>query len=197
MDKKTIRELILQERSKLSESARKSHSRKIIDLLKATKYYKEAKVIMCFVSFNDELDTHQFIKEALLEGKRVIVPITVQETKKLIPSELMDFKELEPGYYNILTPKKEFTRPIEQSDIDLVVVPGVAFDPYGYRVGYGGGYYDRFLISIAKTVPKIAVGFGMQLVGRVPRESFDVPVDMIITEMGVTPCSEGLYETRA
>jgi 5-formyltetrahydrofolate cyclo-ligase len=196
LDKKTIREQILQERSQLTESAHRSHSRKIIDLLKATKYYKEAKVVMCFVSFNDELDTHQFIKEALAEGKRIIVPITVQATKELIPSELKDFSELEPGYYNILTPKKEFIRPVEQSEIDLVVVPGVVFDPFGYRVGYGGGYYDRFLHSIARTVPKIAVGFGMQLVDRVPRESFDIPVDMIITEKGVTPCSEGLYETR-
>ncbi len=196
MDKKNIRELIIEERSQLSESAHRSHSRKIIDLLKATKYYKEAKVIMCFVSFNDELDTHQFIKEALSEGKRMVIPITVHKTKELIPSELMDFQELEPGYFNILTPKKEFIRPVEQSEIDLVVVPGVVFDPYGYRVGYGGGYYDRFLSSIATIVPKIAVGFGMQLVERVPRESFDIPVDMIITEKGVTPCSEGLYETR-
>ncbi|MGM0396658.1 MAG: 5-formyltetrahydrofolate cyclo-ligase [Bacillota bacterium] len=196
MDKKTIREAILKERSKLSESVHQSYSRKIIDLLKATKYYKDAKVIMCFVSFLDELDTHTFIKEALSEGKRVVVPIAVHKTKELIPSELKDFKELEPGYYDILTPKKEFIRPVAQSEIDLVVVPGVAFDSYGYRIGYGGGYYDRFLSSIVRTVPKIAVGFALQLVSSIPRESFDIPVDMIITEKGVTPCSEGMYERR-
>ena len=197
MDKKTIRDTILKERAKLDKAAHIAHSKKILDLLKATTYYKEAKMVMCFVSFGDELDTHKFIESALGEGKRVVVPITKSKTKELIPSELKSFDELEPGYYDILTPKEEFIRPVDPSDIDLVVVPGVAFDTYGYRVGYGGGYYDRFLSNIARTVPKIAVGFSLQLTERLPRESFDIPVDMLITELGVTPCSEGLFETRA
>ena len=151
---------------------------------------------MCFVSFSSEVDTHVFIQDALSEGKRIVVPITLQDIKELLPSEIKDFQELEKGCYNILTPKKDYIRPIDKTHIDLVVVPGVVFDPSGYRIGYGGGYYDKFFHTIAKTVPKIAIGFSLQLVSHVPRESFDIPVDMIVTEKSITPCSEGLYERR-
>ncbi len=79
-------------------------------------------------------------------GKRIGVPVTVIKPRKLLVSELKDFeKELEIGYYGILTPpKKEYQRILSPNIVDLVLVPGVAFDVEGYRVGYGGGYYDRF-----------------------------------------------------
>lgn len=196
MDKITLRKDILNERSKLSPLNHLSFSKRIISNIISTTFYKNAQVIMCFVSFADEVDTHEFIKQALADGKRIVVPIAVHETKELKPSELKSFDELEPGYYNILTPKKEYIRLVSPEEIDLVLVPGVVFDHYGYRVGYGGGYYDRFLPKLRKDVKKIAIGFGLQVITRVPRESFDVPVDMIITENGLLPCDEGLYETE-
>ena len=96
------------------------------------------------------------------------------------PSQLLSFDELEPGYYGILTPKKEFIRYIDPKEIDLIIVPGAAFDRQGYRVGFGGGYYDRFLTDL--NCMKISIAFGLQIVDKVPREGHDLPVDMIITE---------------
>ncbi|MDY0236070.1 MAG: 5-formyltetrahydrofolate cyclo-ligase [Gudongella sp.] len=196
MDKITLRKKILSERAQIPLLTRQNYSERINKLIKSTSYYKNSKTIMCFLSFSHEVDTHNFIKEAITEGKRIIVPVSIHEPRELIPSELRDFDELEIGYYNILTPKKQFIRPIAKEEIELIIVPGVVFDSHGFRVGYGGGYYDRFLLDVSKTVPKISIGFGMQIIEQVPRESFDIPVDMIITEKGSMPCSEGLYDSR-
>lgn len=196
MDKITLRKKILRERAQLPVSTRENYSERISKLIKSTSYYKNSKTIMCFLSFNHEVDTHKFIKDAIAEGKKIVVPVSIHKTRQLIPSELQNFDELEIGYYNILTPKEEFIRPVSKEEIELIIVPGVVFDSHGYRVGYGGGYYDRFLLDVAKTVPKIAIGFSMQIAEQVPRESFDIPVDMIITEKGSMPCSEGLYDSR-
>jgi len=105
------------------------------------------------------------------------------------PSIIKNFDELEPGYYNILTPKQEFIRYIDPSEIDLVIVPGAVFDREGYRVGYGGGYYDKFLSSkIRKDISKIAIAFDLQIVDKVPREEHDISVDYIITEKEIIKC---------
>ncbi len=196
MDKITLRKKILRERAQIPISTRENYSERINKLIKSTSYYKNSNTIMPFVSFNHEVDTHKFIKDAMAEGKRIVVPVSIHSTRELIPSELRDFDELEIGYYNILTPKEEFIRPVPKEEIDLILVPGIVFDSHGFRVGYGGGYYDRFLSDIEKTVPKIGIAFSMQIVEQVPRESFDIPVDMIITEKGSMPCSEASYDSR-
>lgn len=194
MNKKDVRRAVLKERAKLSPEVHETYSTKIMELVASTTYYKNAGTIMCFVSFGSEMDTSMIINKALEDGKRVAVPIAVHETKELIPSVIASMDELEPGYFNILTPKSEFIRPIEPNEIDLVLVPGVAFDHHGYRVGYGGGFYDRFLTRIRKDTKKIAIGFSLQILDQVPRESFDLPVDMIISEKGLLPCDEGFYD---
>src|SRR5690606_27860699 len=96
--------------------------------------------IMCYISFGSEINTHDFIKTSIMSGKRIAVPVTFHEPRVMKPSLLLDFDELELGYYNILTPKKEFIRYIDPKEIDLVIVPGAVFDRRGYRIGYGGGY---------------------------------------------------------
>src|SRR5690606_18895751 len=120
-------------------------------------------------------------KTALNEGKNIIIPISVVETRQLILSQLMDYdKELEAGTYGILEPKKEYIREVNPELIDLVLVPGVAFDRKGYRIGYGGGYYDRFLTRIDDSVPKIALAFDLQIVAQVKKGRYDIPMDYII-----------------
>ena len=193
MDKKEIRRQILKERAKLSPEVHEAYSKKILDTIISTTYYKNANTIMCFVNFGSELDTKIIIQKAIDDGKRVLVPIALHQTRELIPSELDSMDELEPGYYNILTPKEEFKRPVDPLEIDLVLVPGVAFDQDGHRVGYGGGFYDRFLIRLRSDARKIGIGFSLQIIQTAPREEFDLPVEMIISEKGVLPCAEGMY----
>lgn len=188
MDKSLIRQEMLEKRSKLGRILYKEYSKTIMDSLSDSTFYKNAKTIMIFVSFNYEVDTREFIKKAIAEGKNVVVPITIPETKQLIPSLLKDFDELAPGFYNILTPKDEFIRPTDPALIDLIIVPGIAFDHEGYRIGYGGGYYDRFLSKINPAVPKVSIAFHLQLIDKVPKDHFDIPVDYIYTEKEIIEC---------
>ncbi|MDR7871270.1 MAG: 5-formyltetrahydrofolate cyclo-ligase [Tissierellaceae bacterium] len=187
MRKKTIRNLILDNRSKLGKDKHKTYSKIIIDKIFNSSLYKNANTIMTFISFGDEVDTHDFIEKCINDGKRIVVPITFPKTKEIKPSEILDFNELEIGFYNILTPKDEFIRIINPEEIDLAIVPGVAFDRSGYRVGYGGGYYDRFLAKYPDII-KLAIGFELQLIDEVPKEDYDIPVDIIFTEKEIIKC---------
>lgn len=186
--KKSIRSHILDNRSKLGKIQHKIFSETIINQIYESSFYKDAKTIMTFISFGDEVDTHDFIKRSMKDHKKVVVPITFPKTKEIKPSEILDFDELEIGFYNILTPKEEFIRWIDPKDIDLAIVPGIAFDRHGYRVGYGGGYYDRFLSKYSDII-KVGIAFDLQLIHSVPKEEFDIPVDIIITEKEIIPCN--------
>lgn len=184
MEKKLIREDILEKRKELGQEKRDIYSKQILEKILTSSYYMNAKTIMCFISFSDEVDTHEFIRRAISDGKRIVVPITFPKTHELKPSKVESFSELEPGFYNILTPKKEFERFIDPQEIDLVITPGVAFRRDGYRIGYGGGYYDRFLSKIPETTT-IAICFGVQIVDDLPTDHYDIPVDFIYTEENI------------
>lgn len=191
MDKRTLRSEILNKRKALSKEEVINKSSDISSLLFSTEQYKNSKYIMCYIDFRNEVRTEEIIKSALNEGKNIIIPISVVETKQLILSQLMDYdKELEAGTYGILEPKKEFIREVYPELIDLVLMPGVAFDRRGYRIGYGGGYYDRFLTKIDDPVPKIALAFELQMVPHVREGRYDLPVDYIITEKEIIKSSK-------
>ncbi len=188
-----MRKEMLENRSKLTKKEIREKSNKIKEKLMRLEKFKEAQVIFSFISFGDEVDTHEIIKESLKLGKRVGVPVTIPEGRKLLVSELYDFdKELELGYYDILAPKEEYIREIHPKEIDVVLVPGVVFTPAGYRIGYGGGYYDRFF-SKNKDVYKIGLCFDMQIADEIPIDLYDIPVDIIITEDRIIDCSKENY----
>lgn len=180
MDKDSLRKKVLAERSKIDKEQRLSMGNTIIDTFKSTDFYKNAEMIMIYISFGTEIHNHEFIKDALAEGKKILVPVTFHEPRMMKPSLLKSFDDLEPGYYNILSPKEESINYVDKSEIDVIIVPGAIFDKEGYRIGYGGGYYDRFLADLK--IPKISFAFEMQLTDEVPKEDFDVPVNYIITE---------------
>lgn len=180
-EKKTIRDRVLRLRGKFFSSGQADEaSKKIIETLKKHPSYQTAQSIMCFVSFGTEVHTHEFLKEALAEGKRVFVPYIKSKAEGMNACEIKDFSELELGYFNILTPKEEFRR-ITSEEPDLVIVPAVAYDLQGYRVGYGGGFYDRYLGQLRDSTSRIGIGFSEQVVDKVPVESFDQPIDILIT----------------
>lgn len=180
MDKITLRKKVLAERSKIAKGERLSKGNKIIESFKSTNLYKDATMIMIYISFGTEIHNHDFIQDALAEGKKIVVPVTFHNPRMMKPSQICSFDELAPGYYNILSPKEEYIRYVDKSQIDVIIVPGAVFDKAGYRIGYGGGYYDRFLADLK--APKVSFAFEMQLTDAVPKEDFDIPVDYIITE---------------
>ena len=129
------------------------------------------------------------IKKALENGKRVIVPISEIEERNLSLSELKDYdSELEPGTFNILEPKREFRRLVSPDELDLIIVPGVAFDPSGNRLGRGMGFYDRFLKKVKDNIPIIGLAYDFQVLEKIPANKTDIKVNKIITERRITEC---------
>ena len=149
------------------------------------------KSIMFYIAFGSEVRTQESISKALNNDRIVIVPVCINNPpsdksaildRELLPSRLLDLQsEVEEGTFHVLEPKPEFRRPFPPENIDLVVVPGVAFDEKCYRIGYGAGYYDRFLPK-CKNAFSIALAFDIQIVEDAFSASWDVPVDCIITE---------------
>lgn len=179
--KADIRTQILEKRDSLPEKEIKLLSMKIKERIFSLGEFKKAKNVMLFVSFGSEVFTHEMILDAL-KSKNVIVPKIVDG--KLAPVRILSFEDLSSQKMNISEPKS--SECFDKRKIDLVVVPGVAFDSRGYRIGYGKGYYDDFLAGLK--IPKIAIGFDLQVVERVPHEKHDVPVDMVVTDKRVLNC---------
>jgi 5-formyltetrahydrofolate cyclo-ligase len=143
-----------------------------------------AQVVMFFVSFGTEVDTVPMIRRALADGKRVAAPRADPERRTLTPCEIRDPDEdLAVGAHDIREPRAECAA-VELEAIDVVVVPAAVWGEDGYRLGYGGGYYDRFLGRVEKAV-RAGVGLEVQVVPTVPHGRHDLPVDILVTEAGV------------
>ncbi|NLY77585.1 MAG: 5-formyltetrahydrofolate cyclo-ligase [Tissierellia bacterium] len=188
MDKKALRKAMMERRKNIPQEERKEKSNRIKERLFSLELFKKANFIFTFISTEEEVDTHEIIKESINMGKRIGVPITLSKEKRMMVSEIQDFaSELEIGYYNILTPKKEYIREVDPEEIDMVLVPGLIFREDGYRIGYGGGYYDRFLGGIDSVI-KIGLCYEMQLSEDIPIDTYDIPVNYIITEERLIDC---------
>ncbi len=146
--------------------------------------FRQAGIVMLFVSFGSEIETMPIIESALAAGKRVVVPRADPQARALEPCEIRDPKtDLALGAHNILEPRAPCL-PVALEDIAVVIVPAAAWGEDGYRVGYGGGYYDRFLSRIPSAV-RIGLGLEMQVVKEAPHDEHDLPVDVLVTDKGV------------
>lgn len=146
--------------------------------------FKSAHTVMFFVSFGSEVDTLPMIRRALAEGKRVAAPVADPSTRQLTPRQVRDTSaDLAPGAHNIREPKKR-CQPVGLDEIDVVIVPAAVWSGDGYRIGYGGGYYDRFLARVPHA-SRIGLGFETQVVNSVPHGPHDLPVHVLVTDAGV------------
>ena len=139
--------------------------------------YPHAESFLFFYPIRKEPDLTPLAEELIRKGKLVAFPKVVG--KEIFPVMVNSLKELFPGKFGVREPSLEFDRIL--TGIDVAFIPGLAFDRYGFRIGYGGGYYDRFLNSFPVKV-KVGVCFSFQLFEKVPHDPFDVPVDYITTE---------------
>ncbi|ARE89198.1 5-formyltetrahydrofolate cyclo-ligase [Clostridium formicaceticum] len=189
--KKIMRKELLTKRDGLTEEEVLHKSASAFQQLKASSVYNNANNVMVYLAFRNEVSTEEMIKDLFSRGKRVFIPLTVPETKQLIISELLDMeKDLEIGNFGVLEPKEEAIRPVDPKVLDLVIVPGVGFDKQGYRVGYGGGYYDRFLPRLSPGTPTVALAFEVQLIEKAPTDEYDFPVEYVITEKQFIDCKK-------
>ena len=177
--KEKLRKEIKEKRRKQTKEDNRKKSKEIKEKLFSLSEYKDAGTVLFYVSYDGEVNTWEMIKEAL-NDKKVIVPISNIEDETLSLSVLDSWDDLELGSYDILEPKKEYIRKIIVDKIDLIIVPGVAFDLSGNRMGHGKGYYDK-LLEKTKAIT-VGLAFEFQLFENIPREPHDKPVDIIITE---------------
>ncbi len=184
--KQKLKDKVSEKREALSNGEVKEKSSKIRENLFSLPELKDAKNVLFYVSFNNEVNTIGMIKELLINGeKNIIVPFVEKGNPILQLSGLKDFNELEPKTYGILEPKEGKIKKFNINNLDLVIVPGVAFDKSGHRIGYGFGYYDRFLKKLSKDAIKIGLCYDFQLIDKIPEEKHDVPMDIVVTERKV------------
>jgi len=180
-----IRKEIVSMRSTIPDQQVRLSSTRIHEYLFESTIFYQAKKIMTYLSYPKEIQTDDLISKALNLKKNVSIPVCIRETRDLLPSRIQDLTLIEQGYFGLREPKREWIDPVDVSQLDIVIVPGVAFDIKGNRIGHGMGYYDRFLAKVPQSVPKIALAYQFQIV----RESWniepwDIPVDGILTEEG-------------
>lgn len=183
--KKLIRERMHKQRNSLSFEEVREKSKKIKDTLFSLSYIKESNKIMTYVSFKNEVSTIDIINELLKMGKEIIVPICDTKDYTLIPSRILSMDELSVSYFGIMEPKEPFIRPVDPKDIDVILVPGLAFDRNRNRLGHGKGFYDRFLRGVKDDAIKIALAYDFQILDSIPVEDWDIPMDLIITNKGI------------
>ncbi len=185
--KEELRGELIKKRKELPKNEVLEKSKQIEKGLFEVDEFKKASTILFYVSYDNEVYTHEMIKECISE-KNIVVPVTDKLRGKMILSKLDNWGDLAIGSYNILEPKKEKIKEISIDDVDLIIVPGVGFDERGNRLGHGKGYYDNLLKN--STSLKISLAFDFQIVENIPTEKHDIPVDKIITEKRVIDCKK-------
>src|SRR3989338_1682893 len=172
--KRTLKQETLFKRNSLSKEEITKKSLQIKNNLYSLPEFKKAKNIMFYVSFNNEVDTHGMIKELLKnKEKNIIVPFVEKNNPVLQLSELKNFNELKPKTFGILESKNQYIREFNPEKLDLAVIPGLVFFRDGHRIGYGYGYYDRFLMALKKKPLKIGLAFDFQIAEKIPHEEQD------------------------
>lgn len=186
--KKTLRSEFLKKRDSLTSEEIFKKSRLVKKRLLGLKEFKQAQTILFYVSFRSEVQTEKAIKEALKLEKTVVVPLVHQEKGELTLHQIKDFeKELKPGFMGIPEPDEK-TPLVDLSLVDLVVIPGCAFDLRGFRLGYGRGFFDKLLKKISPKTRTIGLAFELQIVKELPEEPHDIPLHKIITEERIIGC---------
>lgn len=187
--KKDLRKELLKKRKSLSNLDVLKKSSQIEKRLFKMNEYKKSQMILYYISYDNEVCTHYMIKNSLLEGKNVVVPLSNKKNITLILSKLDKWDDLKIGSYNILEPKKEYIKRASIDKIDLIIVPGVGFDKRGNRIGHGIGYFDK-LLQDSNYASHIGLAFELQIVDSISTEKHDISVNKIITEKRIINCSE-------
>ncbi|MCX6799089.1 MAG: 5-formyltetrahydrofolate cyclo-ligase [Candidatus Diapherotrites archaeon] len=175
-------------RNALSKEAVHGKSARIAELFMQLPEAQRAKTILVYVGVRNEVQTTALIEKLLSLGKRVVVPVTDFKKKELLLSELRGLQELEEKEFGLMEPKKEAFRTVKPEELDLIVVPGVAFDRSGGRIGMGFGYYDKLLRRIPRKTLLVGFCFSENLDEKLPCESHDARMQVVITDAGVIEC---------
>ena len=175
MDKKELRRSIRERKRAMTEEEIVSRSEKLGVLFAQSEAYKAAKTIYGYLPYNQEVRTVPMLEQALKDGKRVAVPKVYGDEMKFL--YLDDLTKVSKGYAGIPEPIAD--GPVADDETALVLMPGLAFDPAGHRIGYGGGFYDKFLAA-EPNHPTLALCYEFQLLPELDTEEHDIPVDTVL-----------------
>lgn len=190
MNKKALRREALARRRALG-SERVEWDKLISERLLSLDSVARARSVMTYISCQGEVGTHDLIHRWLDGGLEVYVPRISPPDPRMEPVRIRDFeKDLRPGFYGILEPDGEAPVLDDPKSIDLHIIPGVLITETGDRLGQGGGYYDRFLKRVSPDAALLALAYEWQITDALPREPWDIPVPMIVTEQRLIVCGE-------
>lgn len=185
--KAALRARVLADRDALSSEVRAQASADITAHLVALPALAGAGRVLGYSSFGSELDTRNLLEHVIASGRCLVLPRVDRSARRLRLYVVTSLEhDLAAGTWGIREPDPDRCREVTLTDIDFVLVPGVAFDVRGGRLGYGGGYYDRLLADGAATLPCVAAAFALQVVDAVPREAHDRSMSALVTERGTT-----------
>ena len=186
MEKRDYRIKVQEKLSNMTDQEYRERSLEIAQQLLQEPSIQKANIIAITLSNQPEVDTTFIIEELWKLNKYVAVPKCNPKDRSMQFYKINSFDETERAYQNILEPIRERTELIEKERIDVMVVPGVVFDHHGYRIGFGGGYYDRYLVGF--NGKRISLAFEEQLLNEIPRESHDLPVHILLTDKNRIIC---------
>ena len=175
MDKAQLRREIREKKRAMTEAEIESASARLGEKFAACDVYRRADTIYGYLPYNQEVRTVPMLERALKEGKRVAVPKVIGDEMRFI--YMTDLSKVEKGYAGIPEPIAD--DPVADDPTALVLMPGLAFDPQGHRIGYGGGFYDRFLAAEPEH-PTVALCYDFQMLPSLETEEFDIPVDLVL-----------------
>ena len=175
MDKKELRRQIREQKRAMTTAQIEEKSRGLTDLFLRTEQYQNAKTVYGYLPYNQEVRTVALLEQAMADGKKVAVPKVYGDEMRFHYME--DLSRTEAGYAGIPEPIGD--EPVAEDETALVLMPGVAFTKDGSRIGYGGGYYDKFLAK-EPGHPTVALCYDFQIVEELPLEEFDIPVDLVL-----------------
>lgn len=186
VNKGLIRKEVLSLRDSIGDELKKAKDHSVRERLLGLPEFKASHAILLYVSFRSEVDTLGLIQYAIGNGKAVVLPKVDKQANDLILYEIKDMGELAPGCFGIPEPFVSGDRRRDVEAMDLIIVPGVAFDEQCNRLGYGKGFYDKLLR--AKRSPAVALSFEEQIVPLIPAELHDIGMDKIVTDKRIIGC---------
>lgn len=180
MDKKTLRSMIRQQKRAMTADQIECASRRLGQMLRESEAYQKATTIYGYLPYNQEVRTTPMLEQALADGKRIAVPKVYGEEMRFIYME--DLSAVNQGYAGIPEPVAD--GPVADDPQALVLMPGLAFDREGHRIGYGGGFYDKFL-EAEPDHPTVALCYGFQMLEHLETEAHDKMVDLVLSADGI------------
>ncbi len=192
-EKKDLRKFYSNLRDSLSAEEITKKSQKMCNSFFGSALYKNSQTIFTYINYKSEFNTSIIAKKTLSDNKKLCVPVMSKKAHEMFFVQITNLNELQKNKFGILEPALNFEKVLKPNDKTVIIVPALAFDKNGFRLGYGGGYYDKYL-SENKSFANIGFSFNFQIANELIHNENDIPVDVILTENNSIIIKRGLKQ---